>query len=513
MAKNPFKMKQGNFEAPPGKSKGILDDYAVRKNIATISESVSELKIHQKEDINYAICIGESSDAPFALRSIASCSEGNLTGTRIDFFQNALEVVASAEEGVASANLLLIANKSTGEEEYIEIGHNYLNLVSEWGNININAMDCDASKILKLDADKNLVSSVAGTDYDFVWTRTGIILSPRTSGDSINLPGSTATISVGKTYSNHGGYANVLDLAGGIAMQRTSDTLANYLLAAFDTSGTVIGTVYQTNAAGNNSMQFKAYTASSTMDFYPANTNTFTLTGTSATIRTNLTLNQDNKAMYFGAGSDAEILFTGSAFRIRSNATTSTDQLILRAGTNGMTFEIGTTEQAILTSGLMTQKTDFIFEGEGNGLPYGSCYGNEITWTQASAAQNTWYNVSDTDMTDGQLNLVTHDGSGKLTISKAGRYLINYSASIACNIPNHHIEGGIEVNSSGSADNSGICSWYPQTANAEGIVNSTAILDLAANATIELCIRTATAGTPTLSINHLNITATMVGGT
>ena len=28
------------------------------------------------------------------------------------------------------------------------------------------------------------------------------------------------------------------------------------------------------------------------------------------------------------------------------------------------------------------------------------------------------------DMTDGNLNLVTHDGSGKLTVAKAGKYLI-----------------------------------------------------------------------------------------
>ena len=193
-------------------------------------------------------------------------------------------------------------------------------------------------------------------------------------------------------------------------------------------------------------------------------------------------LRSDSSLLYFGAGDDATINYDGTNMIINPK---------------------------VVGSGYLEIQGDTIWTGSGNGLPYGSCYGNEIAWSQASAAQNTWYNVSDTDMTDGQLNLVTHDGSGKLTTSKAGKYLINYSASVSCSANNHHIEGGIYT--SGGAANDGQCSWYPQTANAEGVVNSTAILNLGANATIEFCIRTATAGTPTLSVNHLNITMVMVG--
>ena len=65
-------------------------------------------------------------------------------------------------------------------------------------------------------------------------------------------------------------------------------------------------------------------------------------------------------------------------------------------------------------------------------LSHGSCWGNEIGWTQASAAQDTWYPISDADMSDGQLADVAHDGSGKLTVTFAGKYLINYAVTLEC---------------------------------------------------------------------------------
>jgi hypothetical protein len=74
---------------------------------------------------------------------------------------------------------------------------------------------------------------------------------------------------------------------------------------------------------------------------------------------------------------------------------------------------------------------DMWFQG-GGGLPFGSCYGNDIAWTQA-AAINTWYNVSDANMTDGILHNVTHDGSGKLTVTYEGMYLVGYAVSVGTN--------------------------------------------------------------------------------
>lgn len=153
---------------------------------------------------------------------------------------------------------------------------------------------------------------------------------------------------------------------------------------------------------------------------------------------------------------------------------------------------------------------DTTFLGDGSGLPYGSCYGNEIGWTQANAAQDTWYEVSDADMADGELNLVTHDGSGKLTVSVAGRYLINYTCSAEVSLPGKHVQSGISV--SGTESAAGISHYNAATANEQFNVSGTAILDLAANATIEISLRTTDTGTPDISVDHLNITVVMVGG-
>lgn len=146
----------------------------------------------------------------------------------------------------------------------------------------------------------------------------------------------------------------------------------------------------------------------------------------------------------------------------------------------------------------------------GAGWVYGSCYGNEIGWSQAAAAQNTWYLVSDADMTDGQLSSVTHDGSGKLTVSIAGKYLINFAVSIEASSANHHLQAGVAVN--GTAQNDGVSHSVLTNAGDEVTISSVAILSLAANDTVECNVRTATAGTPTISVDHANLSVVQIGG-
>ncbi len=159
---------------------------------------------------------------------------------------------------------------------------------------------------------------------------------------------------------------------------------------------------------------------------------------------------------------------------------------------------------------VITKDADILFQNANHGLMYGSCWGNDIAWTQASAVQNTWYPVSDTDMTDGQLNGVTHDGSGKLTVTNAGRYLVNYGAAVESSVLNEHIETGISV--SGTVANDGRNHFHVGTPNVEVPVSCTAILSLAASATIEFAVRTPDAGTPNITVQHLNISVVQVGG-
>jgi len=166
----------------------------------------------------------------------------------------------------------------------------------------------------------------------------------------------------------------------------------------------------------------------------------------------------------------------------------------------------------IEADGTCALKKDTYWAGASSGLPYGSCYGNHIGWSQANAVQNTWYNISDADMADGSLNLFTHDGNGKLTATKAGTYLINYQICFEDDVVNDHIETGIEIDGSGSADNAGIGHSENKFASEEEHLSSTAILTLTAGQTIEIAIRTTDAGTPTITVQGLNITVVMVGG-
>ena len=157
-----------------------------------------------------------------------------------------------------------------------------------------------------------------------------------------------------------------------------------------------------------------------------------------------------------------------------------------------------------------------IIHKSGGGLIFGSCYGNDIGWSQA-AAQNTWYNIVDADIVDGVLHNVTHDGNGKLTVTYAGMYHVSYSLSLECDTQNKHIETGIEISGSGSANAAGQQHIHlpnlAAMANTEWAVSGVCILDVAASATFEIAVGTTDAGAPTLLVDHINLVITQIGGT
>jgi hypothetical protein len=149
----------------------------------------------------------------------------------------------------------------------------------------------------------------------------------------------------------------------------------------------------------------------------------------------------------------------------------------------------------------------------GGGLPSGTCYGNHIAWAQAAAAQNTWYNISDADMISGNLHNVTHDGNGQLTALIAGMYWAAYSICFEDDIANDHIETGLEINGGGAAEANGQCHVENKFANEEEHLGTGTVLDLAANDTVEVTIRTTDAGTPDITVHAVNLTLVHIGGT
>lgn len=143
---------------------------------------------------------------------------------------------------------------------------------------------------------------------------------------------------------------------------------------------------------------------------------------------------------------------------------------------------------------------------------FGSCYGNHIGWSQASAVQNTWYNISDSDMLTGNLHRVTHDGNGKLTIVKAGHYLIGWGCCFEDDVANDHIEVGIEVSGGGTAEGDGQGHLENKFASEQEHLSSSLILYLDADDTIEVAIRTTDAVTPTISVQAVNLTCKQISG-
>ncbi len=144
---------------------------------------------------------------------------------------------------------------------------------------------------------------------------------------------------------------------------------------------------------------------------------------------------------------------------------------------------------------------------------YGSFAGNHIGWSQAGAGANTWYNVSDASIgvAEGELYKITHDALGKLTISAAGIYLINYSVTYESNSANDHIEMGIEKNGTGSAIYRGQSHSENKFANEEEALAGTCLLSLVSTDTLELAIRT-TDGGSNISIQDIDMTVVQIRG-
>ena len=148
----------------------------------------------------------------------------------------------------------------------------------------------------------------------------------------------------------------------------------------------------------------------------------------------------------------------------------------------------------------------------GGGLCFGSLHGDHIGWAQAGAVQNTWYNIVDADIVDGMLHNVTHDGNGKLTVIYAGMYIVSWTCTYEVDAANTHVDGGIEISGSGDGANAE-AHLESKFANSEEFLTGIDILDLAANATLEIAIRTIDAGTPDFTVDNVHIMCIQIGGT
>lgn len=136
-----------------------------------------------------------------------------------------------------------------------------------------------------------------------------------------------------------------------------------------------------------------------------------------------------------------------------------------------------------------------------SGTQFGNCCGNEIGWARANAVQDTWYDILDASMVDGQLFGVTHDGNGKLTIGKTGAYAADWAGAFESNAANVHLQLAFSIN--GTED--GACVNHIETvgANRQSTAAGNSIYALEVGDTVNVSMRTTDAGTPNLAVDHL----------
>lgn len=152
---------------------------------------------------------------------------------------------------------------------------------------------------------------------------------------------------------------------------------------------------------------------------------------------------------------------------------------------------------------------DMIFNTSGSGLPYGSMYADDISETVTVSASGTWYEVNGGNMTTGQNNLTSLDSAYRIQVTTAGKYKIDWSMVVETAAAAQYIEGSVCVNA--TANVQAVNATETATASKQYSIGGTAILSLAANDYVSLCVDNETS-TQDVIITHANLSLVMVGG-
>ncbi len=165
------------------------------------------------------------------------------------------------------------------------------------------------------------------------------------------------------------------------------------------------------------------------------------------------------------------------------------------------------------TDGIEYTNTPLSYIGATSGFPYGSAHGNHIGVDLDAAAQNTWYTIADAgdDVINGELNNVTHDLNGQLTVAKAGVYLVIFSVSYEADAANVHTEIGVEVDGAAPAADSPLAHTTTKFLGQEQQSTGSGIIALTAGQTIQLAIRTTDVGAPDFFIDNIRLNCLQIG--
>lgn len=151
-------------------------------------------------------------------------------------------------------------------------------------------------------------------------------------------------------------------------------------------------------------------------------------------------------------------------------------------------------------------------------VSFASFYGNDIAWSQAAAVQNTWYQVLDANITDGEAyNAIFSSGAsaGQITVAYQGIYKIDWAAAIKANAIGVNLQTGIGITPSGGSigvQAPGTMPIQVPTANAPFPIAGNCFLALNKNDAVSLAIRTIDAGTPDIAVDFVNLSVYQVRG-
>lgn len=210
---------------------------------------------------------------------------------------------------------------------------------------------------------------------------------------------------------------------------------------------------------------------------------------------------------------------------VRHNIRGTTDPVVFNEGAEDIDFRIegdtapnlfhtdasadtvymgGTTTRIATDSGGNTS-----WEGEGSGLLFGNMYMYQGSTTVTVSVVDTWYELA-SGLTGGETNGVTFQNTHELLVSKAGKYLVNWSMSLDTPTAADEVMGAVGVN---GTVNTSTASHTTVGNNDQGVaVAGTGILDLAADDVVSMFVLNET-NTNNITVEHVTLTIMQIGGT
>lgn len=135
-------------------------------------------------------------------------------------------------------------------------------------------------------------------------------------------------------------------------------------------------------------------------------------------------------------------------------------------------------------------------------MAYGSAGADDITKTVTISQAEVYYPITSFGLTEGYSKNMVFGDTSYFTISKGGKYLVNWTATLKCATANQNVSMAVMVNSTPIVITEG--SGKLTTANDAKCVSGTGILNLSVGDVVKMCLENET-GANNLIVTHFSI--------